>query len=687
MNPISGKSIANFWIEAADKSAKNELNGTEKEDLFNKTRESIKEIKKLTADEVSDIYLDFVDHIFHKSLNQQENLTHILSDGTSLQNKEGPYYVFSELISVLQSKSDSICNPEKIKVIKNIVIAAFKEIRNSRNEPIDNEIFKDSFPNDILLELFKNSPPLPPINKHWSRMENARKVQIINTTGDIRNAGFSCWLHFLKWKESISSNENTDLFDIHNINIDFNIPYTPYFLNEYILEATEKNKFPSTFPAGYELINKEGFPPVFPDSYELINDHQGYLRLNYPNNKSFYISSYDFVEKIISTGFLEKIISANPNIIKLKLDPNIFDIQLLILDGLKNLKHLDLGESFIQGLYLEDIKIDLSSLNLSRCKKIDNMLFLASMKNLKFLNLNNFKISIGLFGLYKFKNMAILKNLEYLDLTCDIPSEDIDILDSLTNLKTLKLRLPQYNNNNVTLIKKIVALKDLKELHLELYPFDVNISYLGQLKSLKALIFNGKISELQMQEIAKLSQLQKIAFYKMENADSSIFHLSSLEKLENLTILKNCSITEVGLKHLALFNHLQYLDLGANAINDAELKCLTSLENLQKNLKYLRINLTKCTGKGLKRLKKLSRLETLELYKKDNSYDNDMSWNDLKGLLSILPNLKHIKLQHDLIEQTLQDFPHLIVLKTEITKFHHDRINDEYMKKFDIDQF
>ena len=229
------------------------------------------------------------------------------------------------------------------------------------------------------------------------------------------------------------------------------------------------------------------------------------------------------------------------------------------LAGLKELKHLDLGETSIS---------DASPV--------------VGLKKLEYLNLLGTSISDA-------SLVAGLKKLEHLYLS-DTPIRDASALGGLTHLKTLTL---PFDVSNISFLTKLT---DLETLHL---PRNVsNISSLTGLTKLKVLwlfwsqtsdvtplarLTNLRILKLGGNQISDVGPLAKLVNLEelvlSDNPISDITPLTELTKLERLGLAR-LQITDIAL--LASFTSLRGLYLDGNQIsNITSLVALTKLEELR----------------------------------------------------------------------------------------------------------
>jgi uncharacterized repeat protein (TIGR02543 family) len=264
---------------------------------------------------------------------------------------------------------------------------------------------------------------------------------------------------------------------------------------------------------------------------------------------------------------------------------NVYDITTL--SNLTKLCNLNLSSNNIQDISVLKNLIQLQELYLGDNKKLSDIRPLSKLVNLSHLNLCNDNI-------IDIKPICNLTNLTELSLSGN-KIKELTPLERLVNLSSLSL-----DSNNITDISPLKYLKNLKNLGLENNKI-INISFLSNMTNLDT-------------------------FVASENQISDISVIKNFNRLTTLWLKKN---KIVDISSLANKHNLQFLILDDNIINDMKpLSGLTSLNNLSLincnltsvealqglvNLKNLELSSNKLTENGIQSLKKLKKLNVLNL--------------------------------------------------------------------------
>ncbi len=207
-------------------------------------------------------------------------------------------------------------------------------------------------------------------------------------------------------------------------------------------------------------------------------------------------------------------------------------------------------------------------------------------------------------------------------------------------------KVVDVNLSNATRLqdKDLAFLKDLPTIRtLNLYhtpTSDQGLAHLKNLREIRVLdIRNTAVTDRGFKHLEGLSELRTL-YLGDRITDDGLTSLRNLINLETLT-LETRQVTNEGLKHIRELKHLQELDLRVTSITDDGLVHLSSLENLVtlrvgSQLPYQfevprppRRHGPQLTDLGLEQIKKLTKLENLDLH---NSQITDKGLAQLKGL-------------------------------------------------------
>lgn len=287
----------------------------------------------------------------------------------------------------------------------------------------------------------------------------------------------------------------------------------------------------------------------------------------------------------------------------------------LVLDDLKNIKHLD----------LEDAP-----------SKIYSLKGISKLSNLEYLD-------IGYSDLYSLDEIGMLTKLKHLDISYTSNIDDLSALKNLTNLEYLDI-----SKSDIDSIEAVSSLKNLRTFRF-LSINDIDISAIANLSKLEHIAISGSNENLKTLE--KISEniktldfsglnFNKINFPNLESLTSygvgfsgplmfenpsllktlKLDHASKLDfdfiddldNLESLT-LSSCDLENIDF--LKKHTNLVHLDVSSN-----DLVNLNGLENFRK-LEYLDVSMNDLTELNI--VKNLNTLKYLNL--KSNYEINDVS--------------------------------------------------------------
>jgi hypothetical protein len=299
------------------------------------------------------------------------------------------------------------------------------------------------------------------------------------------------------------------------------------------------------------------------------------------------------------------------------------------LAGLTNLTWLDLGSSQVGGeglKYLANLK-HLATLRLAHTRVTDaGTMQLGKFKNLTSLSLDNTQVTDE--GL---KDLAKLKSLTSLDLsTSPITDNGLKHLAELTNLTELHL-----NNTNISDegLKDLAGLTNLTTL--DVWNTEVTGENLKALAGLKKLttfgVENKKVTDDLLRALNELGLLHALFQADVHGGNDAYVEdgrrPSKPEDVRTL-FLSSTSVTDEGLKYLAVFPNLTNLHLGTHQATPEGLKQLRD----HKNLAVLHLASTEKAGDGLKHLADLKKLTVIHIGGTDVTREDVKRLSDLKPL-------------------------------------------------------
>ena len=159
-------------------------------------------------------------------------------------------------------------------------------------------------------------------------------------------------------------------------------------------------------------------------------------------------------------------------------------------------------------------------------------------------------------------------------------------------------------------VEQIAKLSELQMLNLDDNPItDESLRYVKGLRRLQTLsLHHTNITDGGLKQIAGLTTLEILILDETAVTDIGLEPIEGFARLRDLW-LADTKITDSGLKHLQGLNRLEGLTLTGTQITDAGLIHLQGLNRLQE----LKLTGTKITDAGLVYLKPLSKLKSLYL--------------------------------------------------------------------------
>lgn len=283
----------------------------------------------------------------------------------------------------------------------------------------------------------------------------------------------------------------------------------------------------------------------------------------------------------------------------------ITDAGMANLDTVKNLCYLCLNSTNVTGEGLKRLsnQQDLSSLDLSLCKKITNVGVLADLKNLSALNFHGAHI-----GSSRLREISRLKGLRFLNVTfTDVNDADLREIVKLQNLSSLDVWQTMVTDDGIS---ELAALPNLTYLHLGGEEVtDESLADIANITTLADLgLFGAVITDRGLRHIARLERLTNLGIGYTKVSDRGLKQIAALKKLRSLD-LRSTPVTFAGLKELARLKELSFLSLSGAKAGDAELREIAKFANLSE----LSIADANVTDAGLKALADLEKLSSLDL--------------------------------------------------------------------------
>ncbi|MGN1305914.1 MAG: hypothetical protein ACI4YB_12885 [Oscillospiraceae bacterium] len=309
--------------------------------------------------------------------------------------------------------------------------------------------------------------------------------------------------------------------------------------------------------------------------------------------------------------------------------------------------------SFKKYYYVGDNTVDLKVVA-KKLPKLQNLVVLHSdvknvsaLKNLDDLVYLGFHQCSGSGDLSFLKNLKGLKKFRYTSTYCDNVCESVDPVANLKNLTELYLDVTAFAAKDITPLKGLKKLKklelrniggddasiiknfkNLKELNLRFTSERTDVSFLSSLQKLDSLELSGDTSNLGSTAKKYLKGLSKLS---IDRNDEDMSFIGELPLDELSLSYVNSSFTG-GLGNLAGLKSLALIDINDGRRYDMTfLNGLVSLETLCvfggrginlygcKNVKNLSIML--CSFDDLSELRTYKKLETLNVYNNNDSFD------------------------------------------------------------------
>lgn len=274
----------------------------------------------------------------------------------------------------------------------------------------------------------------------------------------------------------------------------------------------------------------------------------------------------------------------------------------------------------------------------------DKSIYKSDVKSITSLDLTGYHIKdlSGIGDLTSLKDLNLSNN----------EIKDITPLKDMTGLKNLNL-----SNNKIKEIKKIEELYNLESLNLSKNDIK-DIDYLEKNIRLQYLNLSGN----DISSISKLNKLTKLEFLDLSN-NTSLWGLSNISELINLTSLKLSNTKTSDLSYLKDLVNLTELDLAKNGIRN-----ISDLSKLKK-LRTLYLN-----GNSINDVKDLKDLKDL---KELNLWGNKV--DDVKELKN-LTSLEKLTIDKEILNDSNKDDLKILSIKSKYYKDTYTDSNDYYNK-------
>jgi internalin A len=199
-----------------------------------------------------------------------------------------------------------------------------------------------------------------------------------------------------------------------------------------------------------------------------------------------------------------------------------------------------------------------------------------------------------------------------------VTDSDLSDLASLSALARLDLSLTRISDHGLQQLKNAPGITDLNLYYAELIT-DEGLAAVKGWKHLKRINLRGtKITDTTLQHLSGVTSLESLDIGFVQVTDVGLDRLTSLPNLKELAVGGN-KLTDVGLQPLRQLPGLTYLDLSGSQRTDSGLWSvsltepgLDAIATLQ-DLRHLRLNGTVISSRGLEKLKRLAKLEWLDL--------------------------------------------------------------------------
>jgi hypothetical protein len=251
---------------------------------------------------------------------------------------------------------------------------------------------------------------------------------------------------------------------------------------------------------------------------------------------------------------------------------------------------------------------DIQILNLYQCNDIDDyfMSQIRHLTGLEVLFINQSTLTPR--GINYIRNFKQLKALVIPDY---IQSKELEQLQELPLLEYLNFGGPMVNDEKLSIIGKLTWLTQLSIGGSEVSAGLANLKNFKSLRYLSLTALRNLNLDRDLSYITALTDLEELELEDAPVNDAGLVHLSKLQKLRRLNLLKRSpigKITGAGMVHLKNLKSLEELTLPRGA-SDAGIEQLAALDSLKK------VNLwgDDVTDKSMSVLAHIKSLENLEI--------------------------------------------------------------------------
>jgi len=199
-----------------------------------------------------------------------------------------------------------------------------------------------------------------------------------------------------------------------------------------------------------------------------------------------------------------------------------------------------------------------------------------------------------------------------------VADADLPRLAQMQDLRRLDLSLTRISDRGLRALKSAPAIEELN-LYFAEQITDEGASVVRNWKHLKKLNLHGtKITDSTLEFLAGVPTLEWLDISSAQITDTGLEQLSALTNLKWLAMGGN-KLTDASLQFLRQMPQLEYLDIGGQQRTDSGLWSLTVTDAGMQSiaavteLRELRMEGRAVTARGLEALKRLTRLERLQL--------------------------------------------------------------------------
>lgn len=253
----------------------------------------------------------------------------------------------------------------------------------------------------------------------------------------------------------------------------------------------------------------------------------------------------------------------------------ITDTDLAVLARLPNLRKIDLSETHITDLGLEQLKPldNITDLNLYFCEHVTDggVAHLKGWKKLQRLNLRGTKITDT-----SLEHLSTMTSLVALDVGfAMITNDGLAQLSGLSNLRELMIGGNKLSDSGMQFLKSLPGLTKLdlggaQRTDSGLWSVtitDEGLDAVATLAHLRELNLDGtKISDLGLAKLKGLAELRSLNLGRTQISTQGLKNLTGLKNLETLILYKDKKIDDSAVPVLKSMPQLQFVDLAETGI-------------------------------------------------------------------------------------------------------------------------